>query len=73
MFIETNILQGCDGSILLKESSNSLEIEAQSQKNFGIRKLDLMNNIKSSLEEVCPQLYLVLILYSWLQGTLFTW
>ncbi|XP_035548387.1 peroxidase 29-like isoform X2 [Juglans regia] len=48
-------LGGCDGSILLKESSNSLEIEAQSQKNFGIRKLDIMNNIKSSLEEVCPQ------------------
>ncbi|KAG7997811.1 hypothetical protein I3843_01G227800 [Carya illinoinensis] len=48
-------VDGCDGSILLKESSNSMEIEAESQKNFGIRKLDLMNNIKSSLEEVCPQ------------------
>ena len=47
-------MQGCDASILLKDSSSILTIEGSSEKNFGLRKFDLIHNIKSSLEEVCP-------------------
>ncbi|KAL4626120.1 hypothetical protein ACB092_05G072800 [Castanea dentata] len=47
-------VDGCDASILLKDSPSSLTIEGWSEKNFGLRKFDLIHNIKSSLEEVRP-------------------
>ncbi|KAK4349933.1 hypothetical protein RND71_029246 [Anisodus tanguticus] len=46
--------QGCDGSVFLSYS-NGLMIETESEMNFGVRKLDIINGIKSSLERICPQ------------------
>ncbi|KAK0597337.1 hypothetical protein LWI29_024221 [Acer saccharum] len=45
---------GCDGSILLG-NSNGLTTETISYKNFGIHKLEVINEIKSSLETMCPE------------------
>ena len=53
-YLTEMFMQGCDASILLKDSSSSLTIEGSSEKNFGLRKFDLIHNIKSSLGEVCP-------------------
>lgn len=47
------LLQGCDGSILLG-NSNGITAEILSDKNFGIRKVGVINEIKSSLETICP-------------------
>ncbi|KAJ9692360.1 hypothetical protein PVL29_011423 [Vitis rotundifolia] len=47
-------VDGCDASVLLGDSS-SLITETLSGKNFGIQKLDTIDEIKSSLESVCPQ------------------
>lgn len=48
------LLQGCDGSILLG-NSNGITTETLSDKNFGIRKVDIINEIKGSLEKICPE------------------
>ncbi|KAM3747629.1 hypothetical protein ACB098_05G048900 [Castanea mollissima] len=48
-------VDGCDASILLKDSPSSLTIEGWSEKNFGLRKFDLIHNIKSSLEELAAR------------------
>ncbi|KAK4836944.1 hypothetical protein QYF36_001567 [Acer negundo] len=47
-------VDGCDGSILLG-NSNGLTTETISYKNFGIHKLEVINEIKSSLETMCPE------------------
>ncbi|XP_052301053.1 peroxidase 40-like isoform X1 [Citrus sinensis] len=47
-------VDGCDGSILLG-NSNGITTETLSDKNFGIRKVDIINEIKSSLETICPE------------------
>lgn len=47
-------MQGCDGSILL-EISNGMTAETLSDKNLGIQKLDVINEIKNSLEIICPE------------------
>lgn len=44
-------LQGCDASILLDTKYSS---EMISSRNFGIRKREIINHIKSVLEEECP-------------------
>ncbi|XP_059638649.1 peroxidase 29-like [Cornus florida] len=46
--------QGCDGSVLLRDSE-SLTTETLSDMNFGIRKLEIIDEIKTSLETICPQ------------------
>lgn len=48
------LLQGCDGSILLG-NSNGITTETLSDKNFGIRKVDIINEVKSSLETIYPE------------------
>ncbi|KAK6160976.1 hypothetical protein DH2020_004357 [Rehmannia glutinosa] len=45
-------VQGCDASILLDGTKYS---EMASSKNFGIRKRDFIDFIKSTVEEVCPE------------------
>ncbi|MCD9558724.1 hypothetical protein HAX54_016260 [Datura stramonium] len=47
-------VDGCDGSVLLS-FPNSLKTKTESEMNFGLRKLDIINGIKSSLERICPQ------------------
>ncbi|KAH7547270.1 hypothetical protein FEM48_Zijuj01G0292000 [Ziziphus jujuba var. spinosa] len=47
-------VDGCDASILLGEP-NSLPMELKSDKNFGIRKMGIIDMIKTSLEQHCPQ------------------
>ncbi|KAJ7568415.1 hypothetical protein O6H91_01G031900 [Diphasiastrum complanatum] len=44
---------GCDASILL-DTGGSDTSELESQKNFGIRRLDVIDQIKASLEGSCP-------------------
>lgn len=44
-------VQGCDASILL----NSKDSEMHSSKNFGIRKLEEIDRIKTILEAECPR------------------
>ncbi|EFJ33714.1 hypothetical protein SELMODRAFT_167284 [Selaginella moellendorffii] len=44
---------GCDASILLS-SSESITSELVSDRNFGIRRLDFIDSIKSALEASCP-------------------
>ncbi|XP_024531674.1 peroxidase 29-like, partial [Selaginella moellendorffii] len=44
---------GCDASILL-DSKGSIKSERDSDKNFGIRRLDFIDRIKSMLEAACP-------------------
>ncbi|KAK4361903.1 hypothetical protein RND71_017144 [Anisodus tanguticus] len=47
-------IRGCDGSVLLSYS-NGLMTETEPEMSFGVRKLDIINGIKSSLERICPQ------------------
>ncbi|XP_027330401.1 peroxidase 29 [Abrus precatorius] len=47
-------VQGCDASILLDSSYNNHNSEMISSRNFGVRKLEMINHIKSVLEEECP-------------------
>ncbi|XP_059302876.1 peroxidase 29-like [Lycium ferocissimum] len=47
-------VDGCDASVLLS-FSNGLMTETESEMNFGLRKLHIINGIKSSLERICPQ------------------
>lgn len=46
--------QGCDASILLEPSSSATKSEIISSRNFGIRKRELVNHIKSVVEVTCP-------------------
>ncbi|KAL1832598.1 hypothetical protein ACET3Z_002249 [Daucus carota] len=46
-------VQGCDASILL-DSTNGGTPEIISSKNFGVRKLEHINYIKSMVEAACP-------------------
>ncbi|EFJ36776.1 hypothetical protein SELMODRAFT_403456 [Selaginella moellendorffii] len=45
--------KGCDASILL-DSKGSIKSERDSDKNFGIRRLDFIDRIKLMLEAACP-------------------
>ncbi|KAM6601997.1 hypothetical protein CsatA_021606 [Cannabis sativa] len=47
-------VQGCDASILLQSHDLSCNSEMESSRNFGVRKLDMINHIKSVLENKCP-------------------
>ncbi|XP_016455463.2 peroxidase 29-like [Nicotiana tabacum] len=47
-------VDGCDGSVMLSYSNGSIT-ETESDMNFGVRKLDLIDGIKRSLERICPQ------------------
>ncbi|KAK4477403.1 hypothetical protein RD792_016624 [Penstemon davidsonii] len=46
---------GCDGSVLLDIKDKSHQTELDSAKNFGIRNRELIDQIKSKVEAVCPQ------------------
>ncbi|KAL3812266.1 hypothetical protein ACJIZ3_013534 [Penstemon smallii] len=49
-------VEGCDASILLDPDNIRTQYsEMASPKNFGIRKRELINNIKSNVEAICPQ------------------
>ncbi|KAK6912051.1 hem peroxidase [Dillenia turbinata] len=45
----------CDASILLKNTDGTTN-EIGSDKNFGIRKLNIIHEIKSLIEKICPQI-----------------
>ncbi|GFQ07437.1 peroxidase 29 [Phtheirospermum japonicum] len=50
-------VQGCDASILLEPDGDMTKFsEMASSRNFGIRKRDFINLIKSAVEGVCPQM-----------------
>ncbi|KAK4417726.1 Peroxidase 29 [Sesamum alatum] len=46
---------GCDGSVLLNIKDPQHEAEMDSPKNFGIRKREVIDEIKSKIEAACPQ------------------
>lgn len=46
-------VQGCDASVLL-QSTPTLQSEMDSDKNFGVRRLDFIDRIKTALESACP-------------------
>uniref|UniRef100_A0A1J3ERW6 Peroxidase n=1 Tax=Noccaea caerulescens TaxID=107243 RepID=A0A1J3ERW6_NOCCA len=50
-------VQGCDASILIEPSGDQYQqfTELDSAKNFGIRKRELIGEIKTSLETECPK------------------
>ncbi|KAL2459724.1 Peroxidase 29 [Forsythia ovata] len=48
-------VQACDASILLDPESDTFQSEMASGKNFGIRKRETINLIKTEVEVVCPQ------------------
>ncbi|KAL6134471.1 hypothetical protein ACLB2K_066702 [Fragaria x ananassa] len=48
-------VDGCDASILLRDVEGSSRMETESDKNFGVRKLETIDMIKTRLEEHCPQ------------------
>ncbi|GER33400.1 peroxidase family protein [Striga asiatica] len=49
-------VQGCDGSILLDPDERKVKFsETSSSKNFGIRKKELIEVMKSTVEAVCPR------------------
>ncbi|PON91278.1 Peroxidase [Trema orientale] len=47
-------VQGCDASILLTSHDLACNSEMESSRNFGIRKLEMINHIKTILEINCP-------------------
>ncbi|KAH9300997.1 hypothetical protein KI387_012580 [Taxus chinensis] len=48
-------VDGCDASVLLQSSPTAgIVAETVSERNFGLRRLDLIDNIKSALEQACP-------------------
>ncbi|KAL3813761.1 hypothetical protein ACJIZ3_015029 [Penstemon smallii] len=46
---------GCDGSVLLDIKDKTHQAELDSSKNFGIRNRELVDQIKSKVEAVCPK------------------
>ncbi|KAL0377473.1 UNVERIFIED_CONTAM: Peroxidase 29 [Sesamum radiatum] len=46
---------GCDGSVLLNVKDPQHQAEVDSPKNFGIRKKEVIDEIKSKIEAACPQ------------------
>ncbi|EFJ05505.1 hypothetical protein SELMODRAFT_137067 [Selaginella moellendorffii] len=46
-------VEGCDASILL-ETSSAMTAETVSEKNFSIRRLDYIHDIKAAIEKECP-------------------
>jgi peroxidase len=41
---------GCDGSIMIEGSGG----EMSSDGNFGVKRLDIINSVKSDMEQMCP-------------------
>ncbi|XP_068331853.1 peroxidase 29-like [Pyrus communis] len=48
-------VQGCDASILVDPNANNVPSEMAAGKNFGIRKRESINILKSMVELQCPQ------------------
>lgn len=48
-------MQGCDASILEDRDERNVSSEIDSPKNFGIRKRDTINMLKTMVEEACPE------------------
>ncbi|KAI3474847.1 hypothetical protein Pfo_030158 [Paulownia fortunei] len=46
---------GCDASVLLDIKDKNHQAELDSKKNFGIRKREFIDRIKSKIDAVCPQ------------------
>lgn len=47
-------IQACDASILLQSHESTCKSEMESSRNFGVKKLEVINHIKSILEITCP-------------------
>ena len=47
------MLQGCDGSVLLEDSS-SLTSERSALPNLGVRGFGAVQNAKTEVEKICP-------------------
>lgn len=47
------VVQGCDASILL-DPAGGLKSEKESTPNLNLKGFDIINKIKSQIEEVCP-------------------
>ncbi|XP_039067165.1 peroxidase 29 [Hibiscus syriacus] len=48
-------VQGCDASVLVDPGSGSDATEMKANKNFGIRRRELISIVKSMVEAQCPQ------------------
>ncbi|CAM6077588.1 unnamed protein product [Sphagnum tenellum] len=46
-------VQGCDASVML-DSANGITTELDASSSFGIRRLDIIDGVKATLEEACP-------------------
>lgn len=53
LFFHDCQVQGCDASILL-DSQGGIVSERESATNFGIKRLDFIDNMKTALELACP-------------------
>ncbi|KAH7297022.1 hypothetical protein KP509_26G049600 [Ceratopteris richardii] len=53
LFFHDCQVQGCDGSILL-DSQDGIVSEREAPSNLGIRRLEFIDAIKSSVEAICP-------------------
>lgn len=48
-------MQGCDASILLDANQTTgIQSELESKRNFGIRLMSVIDNIKAEFESTCP-------------------
>lgn len=47
-------LQGCDGSILLDDTSSSMGEKTAGPNNNSVRGFDVVDKIKSRVERLCP-------------------
>ncbi|XP_024023203.1 peroxidase 29 [Morus notabilis] len=47
-------VQACDASILLYSHESTCKSEMESSRNFGVKRLEVINHIKSILEITCP-------------------
>lgn len=47
-------MQGCDASILVGSNSYSRDSEMVASRNFGIRKIEVIEQIKTAAEAECP-------------------
>ncbi|XP_074267293.1 peroxidase 57-like [Silene latifolia] len=55
MYFHDCYVRGCDASILIDPSNTNKETEKTAEPNLTIREFELIDKIKSKLEETCPQ------------------
>ena len=47
-------MKGCDGSVLLNDTSSFVGEQSVATNNNSLRGLDVINEVKAALEEACP-------------------